>query len=88
MQGWWGNLALIVALAVGVSEWPPAWAGEVAVDAGEKLFVRNCLVCHQADAIGKPGFGWGRAGCSAASGSGCDSDSGGFLAYVVAGPPR
>ena len=25
-------------------------------DAGKQLYEQNCLVCHQADAIGKPGF--------------------------------
>jgi cbb3-type cytochrome c oxidase subunit III len=55
MQGS-GNVTLVVALAVGVAGWLPSWAQEAPADAGERSFVRNCLVCHQADAIGKVGF--------------------------------
>jgi len=31
-------------------------AGGPAVSVGEQLYNQNCAVCHQADAIGKPGF--------------------------------
>ncbi|MCH8134763.1 MAG: c-type cytochrome [Proteobacteria bacterium] len=36
---------------------PPVLAADAAVsDAGKLLFAQTCQVCHQADAIGKPGF--------------------------------
>lgn len=31
-------------------------AGEVYIKAGEQLYNQNCVFCHQADAIGKPGM--------------------------------
>jgi len=31
-------------------------AGEVYIKAGEQLYNQNCVICHQADAIGKPGM--------------------------------
>ena len=31
-------------------------ADSAAVKQGEQLYIQNCSVCHQADAIGKPGF--------------------------------
>jgi len=47
-----GWLALIFA---GLS--PPAMAADEAmIKQGEQLYNQNCSVCHQEDAIGKPGF--------------------------------
>ncbi len=35
---------------------PAVAADSVNVDEGKRLYDQNCAVCHQADAIGKPGF--------------------------------
>lgn len=35
---------------------PAPAANKPNIEEGEKLFVQNCAACHQADAIGKPGF--------------------------------
>jgi len=31
-------------------------ADESVIQIGEKLYQQNCMICHQADAIGKPGM--------------------------------
>ncbi len=49
-----GLSAIVFSLALASS----AWAGKPPADLvekGRKLFKENCEVCHQADAIGKPG---------------------------------
>jgi len=43
------GLALLAISPLGV-------AASNAVDEGKQLFDMNCMACHQADAIGKPGF--------------------------------
>ena len=35
---------------------PLCVAGNTTVEEGQRLYEQNCSVCHQADAIGKPGF--------------------------------
>ncbi|MCP4699721.1 MAG: c-type cytochrome [Gammaproteobacteria bacterium] len=45
-----------IALLFGIQAGPALGAGPKEVAKGEKLFTQNCIVCHQADAIGKPGF--------------------------------
>jgi len=45
----------VVGLALYVIS-PLGMAGSSAVEEGKQLFDVNCMACHQADAIGKPGF--------------------------------
>lgn len=45
-----------VGLALLVMHGPSQAAPDPLVTQGEQLYVQNCQVCHQADAIGKPGF--------------------------------
>jgi cbb3-type cytochrome c oxidase subunit III len=45
-----------LVLAFGGASHSVAAADQKIVDAGEQLFDQNCAICHQADAIGKPGF--------------------------------
>ncbi len=48
-------IAWLVIFIIWVSR--PAFAADAAsVDEGKRLYDQNCAVCHQADAIGKPGF--------------------------------
>lgn len=47
-----GRLAVLL---IGLSQ-PVAAADDATVAQGKQLFNQNCAVCHQADAIGKPGF--------------------------------
>ena len=48
---------LLIISAVSVSPAHAAAKGEaVNTEEGKALFTQNCAVCHQADAIGKPGF--------------------------------
>lgn len=39
-----------------VLSWPAIAAGDETTAEGKRLFEQTCQVCHQADAIGKPGF--------------------------------
>ena len=39
-----------------VLSWPALAADDAATAGGKQLFAQTCQVCHQADAIGKPGF--------------------------------
>lgn len=53
------NTALGVASALWLIGLSPQWALAAGPDQskqGEQLYNMNCAVCHQADAIGKPGF--------------------------------
>jgi len=47
-------LAGLAMLVVG--QFPEVFAAESDVQAGSVLYNQNCVFCHQADAIGKPGF--------------------------------
>ncbi|MEE8342205.1 MAG: c-type cytochrome [Gammaproteobacteria bacterium] len=48
-------LAGITVLIAGLP-WSLPAADTAAIKQGEALFTQNCALCHQADAIGKPGF--------------------------------
>lgn len=48
-------LAGITVLIAGLP-WSLLAADAAAIKQGEALFTQNCALCHQADAIGKPGF--------------------------------
>ena len=50
------GLAGIAILAAGVATTAVAEVSQETVDKGEALYNQTCSVCHQADAIGKPGF--------------------------------
>ena len=51
-----GKLAMATLLLTGAGIIQPAMAGSNAqVIKGERLYKQNCIFCHQADAIGKPG---------------------------------
>ena len=39
-----------------VLSWPALAADDATTAEGKQLFAQTCQVCHQADAIGKPGF--------------------------------
>ncbi len=49
-------IALLLSLGWVVSCVADETAGEVYIKAGEQLYNQNCVICHQADAIGKPGM--------------------------------
>ena len=49
--------AVLAGLAMLVfGQFPVVFAAESDVQAGSMLYSQNCVFCHQADAIGKPGF--------------------------------
>jgi len=51
-----GRLAMVTALLAGLGLAQSVVAGSKAeVIKGERLYKQNCIFCHQADAIGKPG---------------------------------
>ena len=50
------TLLLAGTLALAAGHWSAAADDAQTVARGEQLFAQNCQVCHQADAIGKPGF--------------------------------
>ncbi len=53
------HIALALAgmtMSVALQLQPAVAADEATIKQGEALFKQNCEVCHQADAIGKPGF--------------------------------
>ena len=57
MQALKKNLMVIVTLFISSLYLTPVPAQEEdQVAKGKQLFEQNCMVCHQADAIGKPGF--------------------------------
>jgi cytochrome c oxidase cbb3-type subunit 3 len=57
MQALKNNLIVIVTLLISSLYLTPVWAQDKdQVAKGKQLFEQNCMVCHQADAIGKPGF--------------------------------
>lgn len=43
-------------LLVSLISWPAIAANDAEIADGKTLFEQSCRVCHQADAIGKPGF--------------------------------
>jgi len=50
-------LALVTLVVLAAGEPQSAAAGDAAtIEKGKQLYNQNCSVCHQADAIGKPGF--------------------------------
>ena len=49
-------IALLVSLGWVVSCVADETADEVYIKAGEQIYKQNCIICHQADAIGKPGM--------------------------------
>ncbi|MFQ5756297.1 MAG: c-type cytochrome, partial [Acidiferrobacterales bacterium] len=50
-------LALVTLVVLAAGEPQSAAAGNAAtIEKGKQLYNQNCSVCHQADAIGKPGF--------------------------------
>ncbi len=50
------SIALLVSLGWVVSSVADETAGEVYIKAGGHIYKQNCIICHQADAIGKPGM--------------------------------
>ena len=50
------SIALLVSLGWVVSCVADETADEVYIKAGEQIYKQNCIICHQADAIGKPGM--------------------------------
>jgi len=48
--------ALVGLVALAFGDISVAIAADLAVEAGAGLYNQSCAVCHQADAIGKPGF--------------------------------
>lgn len=51
------GLALAVVMLIGVGGSHTVFAGSKAtINKGKKLYQQNCIFCHQADAIGKPGI--------------------------------
>ncbi len=46
----------LLALSMGLSISAQALADQKMIDQGKALYQQNCVFCHQADAIGKPGF--------------------------------
>ena len=49
-------IALLLTLGWVVSSVADETAGEVYIKAGGQIYNQNCIICHQADAIGKPGM--------------------------------
>jgi cytochrome c oxidase cbb3-type subunit 3 len=50
-------LVLVTLVVLAAGEPQSAAAGDAAtIEKGKQLYNQNCSVCHQADAIGKPGF--------------------------------
>jgi cytochrome c oxidase cbb3-type subunit 3 len=51
-----GFVILIAGLVNFILANPALAASKSTIDQGEKIYNQNCSICHQADAIGKPGF--------------------------------
>lgn len=51
-----GFVILIAGLVNFILANPALAASKSTIDQGEKIYNQNCSMCHQADAIGKPGF--------------------------------
>jgi len=49
-------LLTLMALSAGIVSSVHAIADQKVVDQGRALYQQNCVFCHQADAIGKPGY--------------------------------
>ena len=50
------SIALLLSLGWVVSCVADETAGDVYIKAGGQIYNQNCIICHQADAIGKPGM--------------------------------